>query len=89
MTRDATTLADAERVVSRGGRRVALATLCATQITSWGVLFYAFPVLAGDITAATGWPAAAITGALSASQLVAALVGIPGGGGWTGTARAG
>jgi MFS family permease len=76
MTRDATTLAAAEEV-SRSGRRVALATLCATQITSWGVLFYAFPVLAGDITAATGWPAAAITGALSASQLVAALVGIP------------
>jgi MFS family permease len=56
---------------------VALATLCATQITSWGVLYYAFPVLAGDITAATGWSTAAITAALSASQLTAALAGIP------------
>lgn len=63
--------------LERTGRRVALATLCATQITSWGVLYYAFPVLAGDITAATGWSPAAITAALSISQLVAALVGVP------------
>ncbi len=63
--------------VSRTGKRVPLATLCATQVTSWGVLYYAFPVLAGDITAATGWSTASITAALSASQLVAALVGIP------------
>lgn len=54
-----------------------LVTLCATEITSWGVLYYAFPVLVGDITAATGWPTAWLTAALSASQLVAALVGIP------------
>ncbi len=59
------------------GRRVALAALCATQITSWGVLYYAFPVLAGDITAATGWSTPAITAALTVSQLVAAVVGIP------------
>nr|WP_198151714.1 MFS transporter [Kibdelosporangium sp. MJ126-NF4]CEL18133.1 integral membrane transport protein [Kibdelosporangium sp. MJ126-NF4]CTQ90638.1 integral membrane transport protein [Kibdelosporangium sp. MJ126-NF4] len=54
-----------------------LVVLCATEITSWGVLYYAFPVLAGHITAATGWSATALTAALSASQLVAALVGIP------------
>ena len=64
----------------RAGRRVVLAALCATQITSWGVLYYAFPVLAGDITGATGWSTTAITAALSVSQLVAALVGIPVGG---------
>ena len=57
--------------------RRALAALCATQITSWGVLYYAFPVLAGDITAATGWPTPAITAALTVSQLAAALAGIP------------
>ena len=61
---------------ARTGRWVVLAALCATQVTSWGVLYYAFPVLAGDITAGTGWSAPAITGALSVSQLVAALVGI-------------
>ncbi|MQA10256.1 MAG: MFS transporter [Pseudonocardiaceae bacterium] len=64
----------------RAGLRRVLVTLCVTEITSWGVLYYAFPVLAGDITADTGWPTAAITAALSASQLVAALVGIPVGG---------
>ncbi|WP_027946805.1 MFS transporter [Amycolatopsis taiwanensis] len=63
--------------VSQAGLRRVLVTLCVTEITSWGALYYAFPVLAGDITAATGWPTAAITAALSASQLVAALVGIP------------
>ncbi len=63
--------------VSRAGLRRVLVTLCITEITSWGVLYYAFPVLAGDITATTGWPTAATTAALSASQLVAALVGIP------------
>ncbi len=63
--------------VTRRGRRGVLAALCATQVTSWGVLYYAFPVLAGDITAATGWSTSAITAALSASQLVAALVGVP------------
>jgi MFS family permease len=57
--------------------RRALAALCATQITSWGVLYYAFPVLAGDITAATGWQTPAITAALTVSQLAAAVVGIP------------
>lgn len=61
----------------RSGERRVLATLCVTQITSWGVLYYAFPVLAGRITADTGWTTPAITAALSASQLVAALVGIP------------
>lgn len=76
MSRGAAALEET-RAVSRAGPRVVLATLCATQTTSWGVLYYAFPVLAGDITTDTGWSMAAITAALSASQLVAALVGIP------------
>jgi MFS family permease len=59
------------------GLRQVLAVLCVTEITSWGVLYYAFPVLSGHITTATGWPTVTITAALSASQLVAALVGIP------------
>jgi MFS family permease len=46
-------------------------------ITSWGVLYYAFPVLAPAISTATGWPATWVVGAFSVSQLVAALVGIP------------
>jgi MFS family permease len=65
------------REPTRSGLRRVLVTLCATEITSWGVLYYAFPVLAGHITADTGWRATTVTAALSASQLVAALVGIP------------
>jgi hypothetical protein len=34
--------------------------LCGTEIVSYGVLFYAFPVLAGGITAGTGWSRTAI-----------------------------
>ncbi|EXG82068.1 MFS transporter [Cryptosporangium arvum] len=55
----------------------ALGVLCLTEIVSWGVLYYAFPVLAADITADTGWSTAAITAAFSAGLVVSALVGIP------------
>lgn len=65
------------RPITRREQRRVLVVLCATEITSWGILYYAFPVLLGQITAATGWSAAATTAALSLGQLVAALVGIP------------
>ncbi|MDS0137540.1 MFS transporter [Amycolatopsis sp. CM201R] len=54
-----------------------LAILCVTQITSWGILYYAFPVLAPDIARATGWPTTAVVAALSGAQLVTAVAGIP------------
>jgi MFS family permease len=56
-------------------RRV-LVALCATQIAGWGVLFYALPVLLGDITADTGWSTAGVMGAFSAGLAVSALAGI-------------
>ncbi|MDA1358626.1 MFS transporter [Glycomyces luteolus] len=56
-------------------RRVLIA-LCTTQITSWGVLFYALPVLLGYITADTGWSTAAVMGAFSAGLAASALAGI-------------
>ncbi|MEU4261902.1 MFS transporter [Streptomyces argenteolus] len=62
-----------------GGRsrpRAVLPALCATQITSWGIVYYAFPVLNPQITAATGWSAGATTAAFSAALLVSALAGI-------------
>ncbi|MEU7788998.1 MFS transporter [Amycolatopsis sp. NPDC049159] len=64
--------------MSRGERKLAtvLATLCVTEIVSWGVLFYAFPVLVPAIARDTGWSPAALTGALSAALLVSALTGI-------------
>ncbi|MEV6753167.1 MFS transporter [Streptomyces sp. NPDC051214] len=60
----------------RSRPRAALPALCATQITSWGVVYYAFPVLNPQITAATGWPVGATTAAFSAALLVSALAGI-------------
>ncbi|MBW0101504.1 MFS transporter [Pseudonocardia sp. KRD-291] len=51
--------------------------LCVTEITSWGVLYYAFPVLAPSIAADTGWSLSTITAAFSGGLVVSALVGIP------------
>ncbi|CAM5598257.1 MFS transporter [Streptomyces hirsutus] len=56
--------------------RAALPALCLTQITSWGIVYYAFPVLNPQITTDTGWSAATTTAAFSAALLVSALVGI-------------
>ncbi|MGW2103683.1 MFS transporter, partial [Streptomyces olivaceoviridis] len=54
----------------------ALAALCATQIVSWGIVYYAFPVLNPQITAATGWPTGATTAAFSLALVISALAGI-------------
>lgn len=61
---------------TEGALRRVLAVLCMTEIVSWGVLYYAFPVLAPTIAADTGWPIATITAAFSAGLVVSALVGI-------------
>lgn len=61
----------------RSRPRAALPALCATQITSWGIVYYAFPVLNPQITAATGWSATATTAAFSGALLVSAVAGIP------------
>lgn len=53
--------------------RAALPALCATQIVSWGIVYYAFPVLNPQITAATGWPAGATTAGFSLALVVSAL----------------
>ncbi|HEV8562217.1 MAG TPA: MFS transporter [Actinophytocola sp.] len=58
------------------GLRRVLVVLCVTEITSWGVLFYAFPVLAPGISAATGWSPSTITAAFSLGLIVSALAGI-------------
>ncbi|GHH92953.1 MFS transporter [Streptomyces capillispiralis] len=56
--------------------RAALPALCLTQITGWGIVYYAFPVLNPEITAATGWSPAATTAAFSLALLVSAAAGI-------------
>ncbi|SFL92748.1 MFS transporter [Streptomyces pini] len=60
----------------RSRPRTALPALCVTQITGWGIVYYAFPVLNPEITAATGWPTGATTAAFSLALLVSALAGI-------------
>ena len=55
----------------------ALAALCVTEIVSYGVIYYAFPVLAAQITAGTGWSRTAVTLAYSAGNLAGALAGVP------------
>ncbi|MFD5193187.1 MFS transporter [Streptomyces sp. NPDC058357] len=60
----------------RSRPRAVLPALCVTQITSWGIVYYAFAVLNPSITAETGWPAGATTAAFSSALLVSALAGI-------------
>lgn len=61
----------------RSRPRAALPALCVTQITSWGIVYYAFPVLNARIIADTGWSNTATTGAFSGALVVSALAGIP------------
>ncbi|MFE7243632.1 MFS transporter [Streptomyces sp. NPDC057580] len=61
----------------RSRPRAVLPALCITQITSWGIVYYAFPVLNPAITADTGWPTGATTVAFSAALLISAFAGIP------------
>ncbi|MCY0933962.1 MFS transporter [Streptomyces sp. H34-S4] len=61
----------------RSRPRAVLPALCITQITSWGIVYYAFPVLLPHLTADTGWSANAATAAFSLALIVSALAGIP------------
>ncbi|WP_405447269.1 MFS transporter [Streptomyces erythrochromogenes] len=61
----------------RARPRAVLPALCATQITSWGIVYYAFPVLLPRLTADTGWSTNAATAAFSLALLVSAVAGIP------------
>ncbi|MGW0817049.1 MFS transporter [Streptomyces viridiviolaceus] len=60
----------------RSRPRAALPALCLTQIVSWGIIYYAFPVLNPQITHATSWPTGATTAAFSLGLVVSALAGI-------------
>lgn len=63
--------------LNRRGRNRVLAVLCLTELVSWGVLFYAFPVLSSEISAATGWSISSVTAAFSGGLLTSALTAIP------------
>ncbi|MGA5169203.1 MULTISPECIES: MFS transporter [Streptomyces] len=61
----------------RSRPRAVLPALCVTQITGWGIVYCAFPVLLSRITADTGWSAGTVTAAFSTALLVSAAAGIP------------
>jgi MFS family permease len=56
--------------------RRALIALCVTQITGYGVLYYAFPVMLTTVSRDTGWSTAASMGAFSTGAIVSAAAGI-------------
>lgn len=56
-----------------------LLALCVSVTVSYGVLYYAFTVLAPAISDDTGWSATAVTTAFSAGSLAGALAGISAG----------
>jgi MFS family permease len=60
-------------------RHYVVAALGLTQIVSWGVLYYAFPVLATLISDDTGWSTQRVSGAFTLGLVTAALAGIPAG----------
>lgn len=60
----------------RSRPRAVLPALCATQITSWGIVYYAFPVLNPGITTATGWPTGATMAAFSLALVVSGIAGL-------------
>ncbi|GGT53833.1 MFS transporter [Streptomyces kurssanovii] len=60
----------------RSRPRAVLPALCVTQITGWGIVYYAFPVLNPRITADTGWSTSATMAAFSLALVVSGLAGI-------------
>lgn len=54
----------------------AVAVLCVTEMVSWGVLFYAFPVLATTISADEGWPMVWLVAAFTLALVVSGGFGV-------------
>lgn len=61
---------------ARPGLNIVLAGLCATELVSWGLLYYAFPVLSPSISADTGWSSIQISAGFSAGLITSALLGV-------------
>jgi MFS family permease len=56
---------------------VVVAALCVTEVASWGILYYGFPVLLRPMEADLGWSRVEITGAFSVGMGMAALAALP------------
>jgi MFS family permease len=62
--------------LAAGQLRRVVAVLCVTEVVSWGVLFYAFPVLSTTIRDTEDWSLTWLVACFTAAQLVAAAVGL-------------
>ena len=71
-------LTDPPRVASvpTSGLRREVVVLCATEITNWGALVYAFIVASSTIASTEGWQLTHLLGAFTVAQLVAGLAGV-------------
>jgi len=67
---------DQPGALSRSELRRALWVLSITQITSWGVLYYAFAVLLRPMADDTGWSPVFLTAAFSTGLIVSGVCGI-------------
>ncbi|MDR7253247.1 MFS family permease [Nocardioides sp. BE266] len=67
--------ADDTRAPAPGLGRV-VAVLCLTEIVSWGVLFYAFPVLASSISAHEAWPMVWLVAAFTLALVTSGVTGV-------------
>jgi MFS family permease len=65
-----------DRGIPDAALRRVTAVLCATEVISWGVLYYAFPVLSPSISDDTGWSQPAVVAAFTSAQLTAAGTGL-------------
>ena len=59
-----------------GPLRTVVTVLCVTEIVSWGILFYAFPVMSTTIRDTEGWSLTWLVACFTAAQLAAAAVGV-------------
>lgn len=59
------------------GDHIFISALGIAQICSWGSLYYAFPLIAAEIEAETGWSRTSLYGAATAGLLLAALAAVP------------
>lgn len=56
---------------------VIVAVLCVTETTTWGIIYYGFPVFLGPMEEALGASRVAVTGAFSVGLGVSALLALP------------
>lgn len=59
--------------MTRAERRRVLTALCITQLTGWGILYYAYPVMLAAVSADTGWSTSTAFGAFSLGLLASAV----------------